>query len=92
MDYGFKFSVIMPIYNTEEYLEEAIESIVNQDIVFSENVKLILIDDGSKDNSFEICQQYKEKYPNNIVAISKENRYFSLTYVFLSNGSVIRKA
>ena len=32
MDYGFKFSVIMPIYNTEEYLEEAIESIVNQDI------------------------------------------------------------
>ncbi len=73
MDCGFKFSVIMPIYNTEEYLEVAIESIINQDIGFSENVKLILIDDGSKDNSFEICQRYKEKYPDNIVAISKEN-------------------
>ena len=73
MDYGFKFSVIMPIYNTEEYLEEAIESIVNQDIGFLENVKLILIDDGSKDNSYEICQRYKDKFPNNIVALSKEN-------------------
>lgn len=74
MEYNYKFSVVMPIYNTEKYLEEAIESIVNQDIGFrDDNVQLILVDDGSKDSSYDICLRYKEKYPDNIIALTKEN-------------------
>ena len=60
----FKFSVIIPIYNVEKYLNETIESVINQTIGFEENIQLILINDGSPDNSETICLKYKEKYPN----------------------------
>ena len=74
MEYNYKFSVIMPIYNTEKYLEEAIESIVNQDIGFrDDNVQLILVDDGSTDGCNDICLRYQEKYPDNILLLTKEN-------------------
>ncbi|WP_141770196.1 glycosyltransferase, partial [Bacillus sp. FMQ74] len=41
------FSIIMPIYNSENYLRDSIESVINQSIGFKENIELILIDDGS---------------------------------------------
>ena len=69
---GFIFSVIMPIYNSELYLKEAIDSIINQDFLF-DKVQVILIDDGSTDGSAEICRQYCEKYPN-IVYAYQENQ------------------
>lgn len=69
----FKFSIIVPIYNVEEYIEETIESVINQTIGFEDNVQLILINDGSPDNSESICLEYKEKYPNNIVYIKQKN-------------------
>lgn len=69
----FKFSVIMPIYNVEEFLDEAIQSVVNQTIGFKENIQLVLVNDGSPDNSHLICKGYKEKYPENIIYIEKEN-------------------
>lgn len=72
-EYKYKFSIIMSIYNVEKYLEEAIESIINQDIGFEENVQLILVNDGSPDNSEEICLKYKNKYPSNILYLKKEN-------------------
>ena len=75
--YEYLFSVIVPIYNTEKYLEECIESIVNQTIGF-ENIQLILINDGSPDNSHEICLNYKNKYPYNIVYEKKGNGGVSL--------------
>lgn len=71
-DYTFKFSIVSAVYNVEKYLEEMILSIVNQDIGFKENVQLILVDDCSKDNSFEICKKYEALYPNNIKAIQLE--------------------
>ena len=52
--YKYKFSVIIPIYNVENYLRDAIDSVINQNIGFSENIQLILINDGSKDNSESI--------------------------------------
>lgn len=70
--YKFKFSVIIPIYNTEKYLEEAILSVINQTICFK-NIQIILVNDGSKDKSKEICKKYKEKYPENIIYIEQEN-------------------
>ncbi|MBQ3422393.1 MAG: glycosyltransferase, partial [Romboutsia sp.] len=71
--YKYKFSIVTAIYNVEKYLEEAILSVVNQDIGFEENVQLILVNDGSPDKSGIICEKYKELYPNNIVYIEKEN-------------------
>ncbi len=68
----FVFSVIVPIYNVESYLEETIQSVINQTIGFN-NIELILVNDGSPDNSEDICLKYKKKYPDNIVYIKKEN-------------------
>ena len=69
----FEFSVIMTIYNIEKYLEEAIESVINQTLDFKNNIEIILVNDGSPDNSDIICKKYKKKYPKNIVYIEKEN-------------------
>ena len=73
MTYEFKFSVLMPIYNVEKYLAESIDSLINQSIGFEENIELIIVDDGSPDNSKEIALKYREKYPNNIKVFSKSN-------------------
>lgn len=59
----YKISVILPIYNVEKYLDECIESIINQTIGF-ENIQLILVDDGSQDNSYNIMQKYASQYEN----------------------------
>lgn len=63
------FSVILPIYNVEKYLGECIDSILSQ--TFG-NFELILVDDGSKDNSGKICDEYAEK-DGRIKVIHKEN-------------------
>ena len=68
---NFIFSIIIAVYNTEKYLNDAIESIINQSFDFSK-VQLILIDDGSTDSSGLICKEYQNKYPN-ILYIYKEN-------------------
>ncbi len=73
MDYKYKFSVVMPVYNVEDYLEKSILSIVNQTIGFKKNIQLILVNDGSSDNSAEICLKYKNLYPENIIYIEQEN-------------------
>lgn len=64
-----KLSLIIPVYNVEKYLDECINSIVSQVIP---DMEVILVDDGSKDNSGKICDDYVEKY-NYIKVIHKEN-------------------
>ena len=73
MAYDFKFSVLMPIYNVEEYLSQAIDSLIDQSIGFEENIELVIVDDGSPDRSKEIALKYHEKYPDNIKVLSKPN-------------------
>ena len=70
---NFKFSIIMCAYKVENYIRESIESILKQDIGFEENMELILVNDGSPDNSDKICLEYQKKYPKNIKYIYKEN-------------------
>ena len=72
-------SVVMPVYGVEEYLRDAIESIINQTIGFENNIELIIVNDGSPDNSEAICLEYKNKYPNNIVYIKQKNQGLSAT-------------
>lgn len=64
-----KVTVIIPIYNVEKYLGEAIESVINQTY---KNLEIILVDDGSTDNSGVICDKY-EKIDNRIKVIHKKN-------------------
>lgn len=72
-DYQFIFSVIIALYNTELYLKDALDSIINQSFPL-DKIQIILIDDGSTDNSKKICEEYMEKYPNNFVYIYQENK------------------
>lgn len=67
------FSVIIPIYNSEEYLEECLDSVINQDLGFKEHIEMILVNDGSQDKSEDICLTYVKKYPENIIYIKKKN-------------------
>lgn len=64
-----KVTIVVPVYNTEKYLDECIKSIVNQTY---ENIEVILIDDGSKDNSPKICDKWAQK-DSRIQVIHKMN-------------------
>lgn len=66
---GEKLSVIVPIYNVEEYLDECIKSIVKQTY---KNLEIILVDDGSPDHCPELCDIWTEK-DSRIKVIHKEN-------------------
>jgi len=72
---NYKVSVIIPIYNAEENLENAIQSVIKQTIGF-ENIELILIDDASTDNSKNIIRSYCDKYKNIIPHYSNKNHGF----------------
>lgn len=65
-----KISVIMGIYNCEDTLSAAIESILNQ--TYS-NWELIMCDDGSSDNTYMVAQDFKNKYPEKIILIQNEH-------------------
>lgn len=69
----YKFSVIMALYNVADYMREAVESIINQTLGFEENIQLILVNDGSLDNTEKLCLEYQAKYPENIEYFYKEN-------------------
>lgn len=64
-----KVTVVIPIYNVERFLKEAIDSAINQTY---KNIEIILVDDGSTDNSGNICDEYV-KLDNRIKVIHKEN-------------------
>ncbi|MBQ6532179.1 MAG: glycosyltransferase [Solobacterium sp.] len=55
-----KTSIIIPVYNTAEYLRECLDSVLNQT---QKEIEIILIDDGSDDGSLEICREYADRYP-----------------------------
>ena len=56
MDKMKKVSIIIPVYNVEQYLERCLETVVNQSY---KGLEIILVDDGSTDGSGKICDKYK---------------------------------
>ena len=64
------FSIIIPVYNVEKYLSQCLDSILEQSFG---DYELILINDGSKDNSLNICQNYSKR-DNRIILINQENQ------------------
>ncbi len=53
------FSIVIPLYNSEQYISDCIESIINQTY---KNFEIIVVDDGSTDNGYEICHNIQQKY------------------------------
>lgn len=71
---GFsQYVIISAVYNVEKYLDDYFKSIINQRLDFKKNIFMILVDDGSTDNSAQIIKKYQKKYPKNIVYLYKEN-------------------
>ena len=64
-----KVSIIVPVYNVEEYLERCINSILKQTL---KDIEIILVNDGSTDRSREICKEYLKK-DKRIMLINKKN-------------------
>lgn len=64
-------SFIIPVYNAEKYLNTCIESILVQKI--EENIEIILVDDGSSDNSGKLCDDYSARYPGAFVVHHQKN-------------------
>ncbi|WP_084266140.1 glycosyltransferase family 2 protein [[Mycoplasma] testudinis] len=69
---NYKFSIIIPTYNCAEYLPVAINSLLNQDYGY-QDLEIVVVDDGSTDNTSFVVQTYLEKYPNNIFYYKKTN-------------------
>ena len=62
-------SFAIPCYNSQEYMAKAIESI----LVGGEDVEIIIVNDGSKDQTLTIAHEYQEKYPEIVKVVDKEN-------------------
>lgn len=77
-----KVSVIVPVYNVEKYITRCLTSLINQTL---DDLEIILVNDGSTDNSAEIIREYKRQH-DNIILVEKENgglssaRNFGLVY------------
>lgn len=65
-----KISIIVPVYNCEKFIGRCIDSVLKQTY---KDYELILVNDGSTDNSLEIIQSYKNRYPSKIVVETQDN-------------------
>lgn len=65
-----KLSIIVPVYNVYEYIDKCLKSLVNQTL---ENIEIIVVNDGSPDNSQEIIDKYTKQFPNKIKSFITEN-------------------
>lgn len=65
-----KVSIIIPVYNVEKYISKCLDTLVNQTL---EEIELIVVNDGSTDESENIIMKYKEKYPDKILYLKKSN-------------------
>ena len=65
-----KVTVIVPVYNVEKYIDKCLNSLVNQTL---KDIEIIMVNDGSPDNSQEIIDKYVKKYPKKVKSYIKEN-------------------
>ncbi len=66
-----EISIIIPAYNTEVYLDACFDSLLKQSF---QDFEIVAVNDGSKDNTLQILNNYKEKYPDKFVIINQENQ------------------
>lgn len=77
LDFEYKASIIVPVYNVEPFLAQCLDSLINQTIS-SDQMEILCINDGSTDNSLQILREYEKKYKC-IKVFSKENEGLSAT-------------
>lgn len=65
-----KISVIVPVYNTKDYISQCLNSIINQTL---DEIEILVVDDGSTDGTTDIIKEYAEKHPQKIKVFYKEN-------------------
>jgi glycosyltransferase involved in cell wall biosynthesis len=65
------FSILVPVYNSERYLEECVESVLRQS---EQDFELVLVNDGSTDGGGALCDRYRERFPERISVIHQPNR------------------
>lgn len=66
-------TVVVPVYNAKSTLAQTIESVIHQNLNFSNHIELILVNDGSTDTSASICRRYETEYSENVKYIEKIN-------------------
>lgn len=64
-------TILIPVYNTEKYIKRCLDSVLMEET--NDLVEIIIVSDGSKDQSLEIAKSYQKNYPNTIVIVDKEN-------------------
>ena len=70
----FSVSIVTPVFNVRDYLDEMVESVLRQDIGFRRNIQLVLVDDGSTDGSADLCDKWAAKHPDNIRVLHQRNQ------------------
>lgn len=79
-----KVSIVVPIYNMEDYLERCLKSLSEQTL---QEIEILMVNDGSKDNSINIAKKYQEEFPDKFRYFEKENgglsdaRNYGMKYV-----------
>ena len=66
-------TIVIPTYNMQDYLHRCLDSLVLYDGTLMEQLEVLVINDGSKDNSSAIAHEYEAKSPNTFLVIDKEN-------------------
>ena len=79
----YDLSVIIPVYNAGRYLNETLRAVVMQTIF--DKIELIIVNDGSDDNSMDICEKYADAY-SNIVVIDQKNAVSLIQYAMEKGG------
>ena len=69
----FKFSVVIAAYNSDLWISKTINSLIDQTLDFKKNIQIIIVNDASTDNTDQICNRFKAKYPKNIKYIVNLN-------------------
>ena len=64
-------TILVPVYNTEKYIRRCLDSLLVPEVL--ESIEVLVVNDGSKDRSPKIAQEYAEAFPDTVVLVNKEN-------------------
>ncbi|WP_147311513.1 CDP-glycerol glycerophosphotransferase family protein, partial [Cupriavidus taiwanensis] len=70
---NYRYCVVSAVYNVEKYLNHFFESLVGQRLDFVGNIRLVMVDDGSSDQSAAVIEKWRKRFPKNIIYVRKDN-------------------
>ncbi len=84
-----KFSVVIPAYNVEKYIDKAIKSVLGQENIDLDDIEIIIIDDGSIDQTRIKVEEWCKKFPKTITLYSKENGNWGSVINYVKNKKLV---